>query len=40
MSISDTITVLQGGAVISEGPPEAVSADEEVQRAYLGGAEL
>jgi branched-chain amino acid transport system ATP-binding protein len=40
MSISDTITVLQGGKVISEGSPEEVSADEEVQRAYLGGAEL
>jgi branched-chain amino acid transport system ATP-binding protein len=40
MSISDTITVLQGGRVISEGSPEEVSADEEVQRAYLGGAEL
>ena len=40
MTISDTITVLQGGTVISEGSPEEVSADEEVQRAYLGGAEL
>lgn len=40
MSISDTITVLQGGTVISEGSPQEVSADEEVQRAYLGGAEL
>jgi len=40
MSISDTITVLQGGRVISEGSPDEVSADEEVQRAYLGGAEL
>ena len=40
MSISDTITVLQGGTVISEGSPDEVSADEEVQRAYLGGAEL
>lgn len=40
MSISDSITVLQGGSVISEGTPEAVSADETVQQAYLGGAEL
>jgi branched-chain amino acid transport system ATP-binding protein len=40
MSISDTITVLQGGKVISEGSPDEVSDDEEVQRAYLGGADL
>lgn len=40
MSISDTITVLQGGTVISRGSPEEVSADEEVQRAYLGGTDL
>jgi len=36
MSISDTVTVLQSGRVIAEGPPEAVQTDEKVRRAYLG----
>ena len=36
MNTSDTVTVLQNGRVIAEGPPEAVSDDAEVQRAYLG----
>ena len=31
------ITVLHRGAVIADGIPEAVQADPEVQRAYLGG---
>jgi len=31
------ITVLHRGAVIADGTPEAVKANEEVQRAYLGG---
>ena len=31
------ITVLHRGAVIADGSPDAVKADSEVQRAYLGG---
>jgi branched-chain amino acid transport system ATP-binding protein len=34
--LAHTITVLHRGAVLAEGPPEAVRADAEVQRAYLG----
>jgi branched-chain amino acid transport system ATP-binding protein len=37
MNVSDRITVLQDGAVIAEGPPEAIQDDETVQEAYLGG---
>ncbi|WP_159898614.1 ABC transporter ATP-binding protein [Salinirussus salinus] len=37
MNISDTVTVLHNGAIISTGPPETVRADESVQEAYLGG---
>jgi len=37
MDISDTVTVLQNGAIIAEGPPEDVRANEDVQEAYLGG---
>jgi branched-chain amino acid transport system ATP-binding protein len=35
--LADKITVLHRGRVIADGPPEAVKADAEVQRAYLGG---
>jgi len=37
MRISDQITVLNSGRVITTGPPAAVAADEQVQEAYLGG---
>ena len=37
MELSDKITVLADGSVISEGHPEKVAADEGVQAAYLGG---
>ncbi len=37
MDVSDRITVLQRGGVLTTGTPEAVADDEEVQRAYLGG---
>ncbi len=34
--VCDTVTVLQGGEVISEGTPDEVSNDEKVIAAYLG----
>ena len=36
MNISDTVTVMQLGRKLIEGPPTAVRDDPEVQRAYLG----
>jgi branched-chain amino acid transport system ATP-binding protein len=30
------VTVLAAGRVIASGPPDAIRADEQVQRAYLG----
>jgi len=33
---AERITVMHQGSVIAEGPPEAVRADPEVQRVYLG----
>jgi len=36
MTVSDRVTVLNRGAVISEGTPRAVQADEAVVEAYLG----
>jgi branched-chain amino acid transport system ATP-binding protein len=35
--LAHMITVLHRGAVIADGAPDAVKADAEVQRAYLGG---
>jgi branched-chain amino acid transport system ATP-binding protein len=37
MSISDTITVMHQGKVLAEGSPSEITADAEVQTAYLGG---
>lgn len=36
MSVSDKITVMHQGAVLAEGTPAQISADERVQTAYLG----
>jgi branched-chain amino acid transport system ATP-binding protein len=36
MDISDTITVMQQGRVLVEGPPDAIRSDERVRAAYLG----
>ena len=36
MTISDRITVLHQGAVLAEGTPDQIRADERVQQVYLG----
>jgi branched-chain amino acid transport system ATP-binding protein len=36
MSVSDRITVMHQGAVLAEGTPAEISANEAVQTAYLG----
>lgn len=38
MSISDTITVMNRGQVLVEGPPDTVRQDQRVRDAYLGEA--
>ena len=37
MSVSDQITVMHQGAVLAEGTPTEIAANEAVQTAYLGG---
>lgn len=37
MSVSDTITVMHQGQVLAEGTPAEITANSEVQTAYLGG---
>jgi branched-chain amino acid transport system ATP-binding protein len=37
MSVSDTITVMHQGQVLAEGTPAEITANKEVQTAYLGG---
>jgi branched-chain amino acid transport system ATP-binding protein len=36
MSVSDRITVMHQGALLAEGTPAEISADKQVQTAYLG----
>jgi branched-chain amino acid transport system ATP-binding protein len=36
--LADRVTVLAGGEVLADGPPEAIRADPAVQRAYFGVA--
>ena len=36
MAVSDRITVMHQGALLAEGSPAEISADERVQTAYLG----
>ena len=36
MSLADTITVMDAGRVLAEGPPSEIVANDAVQRAYLG----
>ena len=35
-SVADYITVLVSGAVLTEGEPEVIAADERVRAVYLG----
>ena len=37
MSVSDAITVMHQGKVLAEGTPAEITANKEVQTAYLGG---
>jgi branched-chain amino acid transport system ATP-binding protein len=38
--IADYITVLHKGAVLAEGTPTEIKANEAVREAYLGGEEF
>ncbi|MDT8306892.1 MAG: ABC transporter ATP-binding protein [Anaerolineae bacterium] len=37
MRVSDVITVMHQGAILAEGTPAEIAANEDVQTAYLGG---
>jgi len=36
LRLCHTITVLNEGRVVAEGPPDEIRKNEEVQRVYLG----
>lgn len=36
LRVADTVTVMHQGRIFREGTPDAIEADEEVQRIYLG----
>lgn len=36
MELADAVTVMSQGRILAEGTPEAIKANEAVQRAYLG----
>ena len=36
MTVSDRVMVMERGAIVAEGAPEQLSADERIQKAYLG----
>ncbi|WP_274626240.1 ABC transporter ATP-binding protein [Arvimicrobium flavum] len=38
MALADRITVFDAGRVLADGTPEAIRANADVQRAYLGGS--
>ena len=40
MSVSDRITVMHQGQLLAEGTPAEISANPDVQRAYLGGTDV
>jgi len=40
MSVADRVMVLEQGAMIASGTPEAIARDERVQTAYMGKAEM
>ncbi len=37
--VADTITVMNQGAILCQGPPDAIAKDARVQEAYLGSPE-
>ena len=39
MDICDTVCAISFGKLLAIGTPQQVQADEQVQSAYLGGAE-
>jgi branched-chain amino acid transport system ATP-binding protein len=38
LRVADSVTVMHQAQIFREGSPEAIEADEDVQRIYLGGA--